>query len=193
MAAERDPLHCQSGNTAGSRPRVFATKAASSAARSGVFVPMPMPYRQVQPVAFRKPAKISHRLRRHGVILRFGLAFDDASLRVLRFWRIGRRLPPGKLAGIAAQAQHAPRRQIFELADQSGIALREETRIDQLLHLIRQADEVGRHMRPCGFGWNLQGDLRSRPAQRTKAGCGKRKRCGGKEPASADCNHLLEV
>src|ERR1700751_2823707 len=33
-------------------PSVSATKAASSAARAGVFVPIPMPYRQGQPVGW---------------------------------------------------------------------------------------------------------------------------------------------
>src|SRR6202034_3714959 len=78
---------------------------------------------------FLKTCQITHRLRGYGVILSLGLAFDHASLRMLRFRRAGRRLPPGELAGIAAQSQHSPRRQSFELADQSDIALREETRV----------------------------------------------------------------
>ena len=53
---------------------------------------------------------------------------------MLRFRRIGGCPPPGKLTGIAAQAQHAMRRQSLELANQSEVGWRKETRISQLLH-----------------------------------------------------------
>jgi hypothetical protein len=36
---------------------VSAIKAASSAARAGVFVPIPIPYTQVKPVAWRNSAR----------------------------------------------------------------------------------------------------------------------------------------
>ena len=70
---------------------------------------------------------------------------------VLRLRRSWRGFPPGKLAGIAAEAKYAVRRQRLELTDQSEIARCEESWVSELLHFIRESHEVGRHQGSRGL------------------------------------------
>ena len=55
------------------------------------------------------------------------------------------RAPRGVLAGVAADAQNAVRRDGAEEADQSGILRGEKIRMAQLRGLVAEPDEVRRH------------------------------------------------
>ena len=66
---------------------------------------------------------------------------------MLWFGRIKRRFPVSELAGVAPKAQNTSCRECFELANQAAVLRRKETRVRELLHLIRQADKVNGHMR----------------------------------------------
>ena len=117
--------------------------------------------------------QVTHGFRGDGVVLGFRLAFHLAGMRVFGLGRFGCGLPPCELAGVAAQTQHALRRECLELRNQAGVACRKEAGVSQLLHLIREADEVRWHVCAGSIGWNRECDLNCRVALSTKTGCGK--------------------
>ncbi len=139
--------------------------------------------------SFQECGQVAHGLFRNGVVVWFGLADHLAGLGMLGLRRAKRGLPIGELAGVAAEPQHAMRRQRLELANEAGVLQRKETRVVELLHFIGQAHEVGRHVRACCLGRKGERELGCRLALCAQAG-GNRGSCGGGDKiAATDCSH----
>src|ERR1700731_4986080 len=108
---------------------------------------------------------------------------------MLWFGRIKRRFPVSELAGVAPEAQNTCCRECFELANQAAVLRRKETRVRELLHLIRQADKVNGHMRASRFAGNGERNPNLALALRVKTRCSHGVGCGGKEFPS--CQHRI--
>ncbi len=80
--------------------------------------------------------------------VRARLARLDRPFDARRLLVAGALLPPGKFAGVAADAQNASGRQVTESADQRAVTRVEEIGRFKLLRLVGQADEVAGHQRP---------------------------------------------
>src|SRR3984957_8988774 len=106
----------------------------------------------------------------------------------MRLLRIGCRLPPLKLAGVAAEPEHAARTQRLEFANEAGVLRREECRVHKLLHFVREPDVILWHVRAIRLGRNSQGNLRR--ALRAKARGGNTHRSSSKKTAPAGSTYL---
>ena len=139
--------------------------------------------------SFEKAGEVSDCLGSDGVKLGLGLAFYLAGFGVLGFGRVGGSFPPAKLAGVAAQAQYAMRREGLELANEAGVCCGKEGWVGELPHFIGESDEVGGDVRAGGLGRDFEGDGGRRRTLRAEADCGGRKRGGSDEFAAAGGIH----
>src|SRR5580704_16733306 len=108
---------------------------------------------------------------------------------MLWFGSIKRRFPVSELAGVAPETQNTCCRECFELPNQAAVLRRKETRVRELLHLIRQADKVARHTWAARFPGDAEGNPNLALALRVNTCCNHSAGCSGKKFSS--CQHRI--